>query len=246
VTFLEQHEIKRSYGSYIVGGVQPAIDPCGEAKPNEWVFAQLARAMGFRDEPFGWDTATSMRKVADALSLAGQPCDPGLAFNGDVQRYPFAGGGPVQFKDVKPLTSDGKVHLCPQALGSAPFRYQAVRNERFPLALVSASNNKMISSTLGEFNYPELWLTLHPEDAASRGISDRDEVRVFNDLGEVHCRARISDQMRDGVCGLPKGAWRRSSRNGQTSTALCPQQVNDVGGGACFNDARVQVERFPR
>ena len=25
VTFLEQHEIKRSYGSYIVGGVQPAI-----------------------------------------------------------------------------------------------------------------------------------------------------------------------------------------------------------------------------
>src|SRR5204862_752361 len=31
VTFLEQHEIKRSYGSYIVGGVQPLIDPCGEA-----------------------------------------------------------------------------------------------------------------------------------------------------------------------------------------------------------------------
>src|SRR5262249_31362440 len=46
VTFLEQHEIKRSYGSYIIGGVQPVIEPCGEAKPNEWVFAQLGRAMG--------------------------------------------------------------------------------------------------------------------------------------------------------------------------------------------------------
>jgi anaerobic selenocysteine-containing dehydrogenase len=242
VTFLEQHEIKRSYGSYIVGGVQPAIDPCGEAKPNEWVFAQLARAMGFRDEAFGWDTATSMRKVADALSLAGQPCDPTAALQGDVQRYPFPGGGPVQFKDVKPLTSDGKVHFTPPALGPAPFRYQPVRQERFPLALVSASNNKMISSTLGEFNYPELWLTLHPADAAARGISDGDEVRVFNDLGEVRCRARLSDHVRDGVCGLPKGAWRKSSRNGQTSTALCPQHVNEVGGGACFNDARVEVE----
>ena len=31
--------------------------------------------------------------------------------------------------------------------------------------------------------------------------------------------------------------------NGQTSTALCPQHINQVGGGACFNDARVQVER---
>jgi len=243
VTFLEQHEIKRSYGSYIVGGVQPAIASCGEAKPNEWVFAQLARAMGFSDEPFSWDTATSMRKVADALSLAGQPCDPAPMLKGDVQGYRFLDGGPVQFKDVKPLTADGKVHLTPHALGPTPFQYQPVTQERFPLALVSASNNKMISSTLGEFNYPELWLTLHPADAAARGISDGDGVRVFNGLGEVQCRARISDRMRDGVCGLPKGAWRSSSRNGQTSTALCPQHVNEVGGGACFNDARVQVER---
>jgi anaerobic selenocysteine-containing dehydrogenase len=245
VTFLEQHEIKRSYGSYIVGGVQPAIEACGEARPNEWVFAQLGRAMGFSDEPFGWDTATSMRQVAEALSLAGQPCVSELALKGDVQGYPFPGGGPVQFVDVKPLTPDGKVHLTPPALGLAPFLYETVSQNSFPLALISASNNKMISSTLGEFNYPELWLTLSPADAAARAISDRDEVRIFNDLGEVRCRAQISGRMREGVCGLPKGAWRNSSRNGQTSTALCPSHVNDVGGGACFNDARVQVERLP-
>jgi anaerobic selenocysteine-containing dehydrogenase len=243
VTFLEQHEIKRSYGSYIVGGVQPAIQACGEARPNEWVFAQLGRAMDFSDEPFGWDSATSMRKVAEALSLSGQPCDSTPVLNGDVQPYPFSGGGPVQFENVMPLTADGKVHLTPAALGPAPFRYQPVSRKNFPLALVSASNNKMISSTLGEFNYPELWLTLNPADAAARGISDGDEVRIFNDLGEVLCRARISDRVREGVCGLPKGAWRKSSRNAQTSTALCSQDVNDVGGGACFNDARVQVER---
>ena len=243
VTFLEQHEIKRSYGSYIVGGVQPAIEPCGETRPNEWVFARLGRALGFSDEPFTWDTATSMRKVAEALSLSGHPCDPVPALNGEVQGYRFAGGAPVQFENLKPLTPDGKAHLTPAALGSAPFQYQPVRHDGFPLALVSASNNKMISSTLGEFNYPELWLTLNPVDAAARGISDRDEVRVFNELGEVRCRAQVSDRMREGVCGLPKGAWRKSSRNGQTSTALCPQDVNDVGGGACFNDARVQVER---
>jgi len=245
VTFLEQHEIKRSYGSYIVGGVQPAIPACGEARPNEWVFARLARALGFSDEPFGWDTAASMRKVAGALSLAGQPCDSGPVLQGDVQSYPFPGGGPVQFKDVMPITPDGKVHLTPPVLLPAPFRCQPppVGDERFPLALVSASNNKMISSTLGEFNYPELWLSLHPADAAARGISDHDEVRVFNELGEVHCRARISEHLRGGVCGLPKGAWRISSRNGQTATALCPSHVNEVGGGACFNDARVQVER---
>jgi len=243
VTFLEQHEIKRSYGSYIVGGVQPAIEACGEARPNEWVFARLGRALGFSDEPFGWDTATSLRKVAEALSLSGQPCDFATVSQGGVQRYPFPGGGPVQFESVRPLTADGRIHLTPGALGSAPFQYLPVNDGRFPLALVSASNNKMISSTLGEFNYPELWLAIHPADAAARGIADGDEVRVFNDLGEVHCRARVSDRLREGVCGMPKGAWRKSSRNSQSTTALCPQHVNVVAGGACFNDARVQVER---
>jgi anaerobic selenocysteine-containing dehydrogenase len=243
VTFLEQHEIKRSYGSYIVGGVQPAIAPCGEARPNEWVFAQLGRAMGFPDEPFGWDTATCLSKVADALSLYGHPGDPEALSHGGVQNYAFPGGGPVQFESVRPQTPDGKVHLTPAALGSRPFQYLPVPDARYPLALVSASNNKMISSTLGEFNYPELVLSLHPADAAARGIADGDAVRVFNDLGEVQCVARLNDRLREGVCGLPKGAWRKSSRNGQSTTALCPQHVNIVAGGACFNDARVQVER---
>ena len=243
VTFLEQHEIKRSYGSYMVGGVQPVIEACGEARPNEWLFARLGRAMGFSDEPFGWDTATSLQKVAEAFSLQGQPCDLSATAEGGIQNYSFPGGGPVQFESLRPLTPDGKIHLAPPALGPAPFVYEPVNNDRFPLALVSASNNKMISSTLGEFNYPELRLALHPADAATRGIAEGDEVRVFNSLGEVICRAHISDRLRDGVCGLPKGAWRKSSRNGQTSTALCPQHVNAVAGGACFNDARVQVER---
>jgi hypothetical protein len=28
-----------------------------------------------------------------------------------------------------------------------------------------------------------------------------------------------------------------------TSNALVPDSLSDVGGGACFNDARVQIER---
>jgi hypothetical protein len=40
---------------------------------------------------------------------------------------------------------------------------------------------------------------------------------------------------------LPKGLWRRSTRNGVTATALVPDTLTDIGAGACFNDARVQV-----
>ena len=43
---------------------------------------------------------------------------------------------------------------------------------------------------------------------------------------------------------MPKGAWRKSSMNGKTSTALCPTHLNVVGGGACFNDARVEIAQM--
>ena len=43
---------------------------------------------------------------------------------------------------------------------------------------------------------------------------------------------------------LPKGLWRKSTWNRQTGNALVPDSLTDLGGGACFNDARVQVEKL--
>ncbi len=86
-------------------------------------------------------------------------------------------------------------------------------------------------------------VTIHTVDASEREINDGDEVRVFNDLGEVICRVAVRLSVRPGVVSMPKGAWRKSSRNGATSTALCPADVNVVAGGACFNDARVEISR---
>ena len=44
---------------------------------------------------------------------------------------------------------------------------------------------------------------------------------------------------------LPKGLWRKHTANGLTANALAPDTLTDLGGGACFNDARVQVEAAP-
>ena len=82
---------------------------------------------------------------------------------------------------------------------------------------------------------------MHADDASPRGLANGDLVRVFNDLGEVHCMLNISAAIRPGTVSLPKGLWRRSTRNGLTGTALVPDTLTDLGGGACFNDARVQV-----
>ena len=48
---------------------------------------------------------------------------------------------------------------------------------------------------------------IHPDDAASRGISDGDIIRIFNSRGACLASVRVTDGIRRGVVQLPTGAW---------------------------------------
>jgi anaerobic selenocysteine-containing dehydrogenase len=240
-TFLEHWDVRVGYGRYAVGLCRPVIEPRGEARSNIEVFGQLGRAMGFSDEAFGWTQEEAARRVLDAVQtpdgIALEPVDDGITW-----KPAFPDGSPIQFGTVFPLTPDRKVNLTPPVLGQAPYRWDPVPTGRYPLSLISPATAKTVNSTMGQYALDELYVEIHPDDALPRAITDGDRVRVFNDLGEVACSARVSDRIRSGVVLIPKGAWRASSGNGATATALCPADVNPVAGGACYNDARVEVQ----
>ena len=84
-------------------------------------------------------------------------------------------------------------------------------------------------------------LEMHPDDARARGLREGDTVRVWNDLGEVRLPLHLTDSIRPGVVCSLKGAWFRTSDNGQTVSALAPAHHADLAEGACYNDARVEV-----
>ena len=92
---------------------------------------------------------------------------------------------------------------------------------------------------------PDVRLVMHPGDAEARDVKDGDAIRIFNTLGEVRCNVTVGPWTRPGIVVLPKGLWRRSTVNGYTGSCLVPDTLTDLGGGACFNDARVQVEKCP-
>jgi anaerobic selenocysteine-containing dehydrogenase len=159
---------------------------------------------------------------------------------------PF-GGRPIQFRDVWPLTPDGKADLYPEALeAEAPaglYGYQPdPATLAFPLTLISPASERTITSTLSELPRPEVRLLMNPADAEARDLKDGDPIRVFNGLGEVRCNVQVGNWIRTGTVMLPKGLWRKHTANGCTANALAPDTLTDLGGGACFNDARVQVE----
>jgi anaerobic selenocysteine-containing dehydrogenase len=241
-TFLEGTDLRVSYGDYVAGGVRPVIPPVGEARTNMQLFGALGRQLGMIDEVFEWSDKELLQRVTGALELGGEPAGPAVA-GGERRRYKFGGRSAIQFGSVRPLTADGKIHLTPAQLGSEPYAWQAPANS-FPLAMVTAADRRLINSTFGESNIDRLAVMLHPDDADSRDVETGARVRVFNQQGEVHCHALVSSKVRPGVVWMPKGAWQRSSLNGATSTALCPDDAQVVGNAACFNDARVEIARL--
>ena len=240
-TFLEAYDFAKGYGPISLDLGRPVIDAVGEARPNADVFGDLGRRLGVLKNEEPADELDLMITV-----LNGLPERISAPLRNGAMPSPPCGAAPVQFVDVFPNTPDRKVNLFPAALdASAPiglYRYQPdPETARYPLALISPASERTISSTLAELPRPDVKLLMHPDDAQARGLEQNDVVRIFNELGEVHCPLAVTPSIRPGTVSLPKGIWRRSTRNNATGTALVPDTLTDLGGGACFNDARVQV-----
>jgi anaerobic selenocysteine-containing dehydrogenase len=242
-TFVEHYDIAKGYGPISLQLVRPVIEPTGEARPNVEVFSELAERLDLGDAEEETDT---LMRIAGRL-----PEQVGAELMERGAATPPYGGRPVQFVDVFPLTPDGKIDLFPAVLDrEAPLGLYGFQpdpaTDRYPLALISPASEKTVSSTMGELRERAAVLQMHPSDAAERGIGNNDPVRVFNDLGEVQCPVGLTSDVRRGTVSLAKGLWRKSTYNGSTSNALVPDTLTDLGGGACFNDARVQVALLGR
>lgn len=242
-TFLEHYDYARAYGALSLQLAKPVIEPVGESRANNDVFLDLVRRLGLGREDDPSDDLDAM-----LASLAGLPTAIGEELRETWTATPPHGGRPVQFVDVWPKTADGKVHLCPASLDAeAPkglYGYQPdPGSERYPFALISPSSERTVSSTLGELTRPDVVVDINPQDAGPQQIEDGDTVRLFNDQGEVQVRARVSPLVRPGTLSMPKGVWRRHTINGWTSNVLVPDTLTDLGGGACFNDARVDMRK---
>jgi anaerobic selenocysteine-containing dehydrogenase len=245
-TFLENYDVAKGYGSISLQLVRPVIDVVGEARPNPEVFGELAHRLGVSN---GHELATEAERLLHVVSRIPEAIGAPLMERGAAD--PPHGGQPVQFVDVFPRTMDGKIDLFPESLAQEPpaglYGYQPdPATAEFPLALISPASDRTISSTLGELRPRHAALQIHPADAAARGISDGEAVRVFNAIGEVQCPAALTSDLPAGTVSLPKGLWRKSTYNGLTANALAPDSLTDIGQGACFNDARVQVALLGR
>ena len=245
-TQLEHWDIHTTYGHTDVLLNRPAIAPVGEARTNTEIFRALAARMGFDDACFS-ETDEQLCRMAigdekdfEVLLQHGFASLP-------VPDAPFAQGG---FP-----TPSGRCEFFSQRLADmgqdglpdhVPNYELATEQGPYPLAMISPPARNFLNSTFVNVQSlrdieAEPVLEMHPEDAAARGIQDGAVVRVFNDRGSYHCKARLNQRARLGVVNGLGVWWRKLGLNGTNVNELTSQHLTDMGRAPVFYDCAVQV-----
>ncbi len=231
-TFVERNDILKPYDSigcfYLYQ--QQAIRPQGQTRNDFDIFAELADRVGLgssytegRDEDawLRWIAARAGIPDYDAFREAGlhwtvdpgeddpEGAEPYVAFREQVEQglpFPTPSGKIELYSERLAQRNDLLVPPIPRYLELSEGPTDPLR-ARFPLQLLSPKHKNRINSTLDNVFDDEQAVTLHPEDAASRGLRPGHPVRVWNERGEVRVPLRTSDNLMPGVAMLPSGAW---------------------------------------
>jgi len=246
-TFLEHTDLYGAYGHYYLQLARPVLLAPGETKSNVEVFQLLAKRMGLEDACL-YETEDEMIRTLlssghpnlEGITLERLEAEHFVRLNLPSPYLPFANGG---FGG-----SGGKAQLGTEGLAYAPPPESklGVEMRDYPLELISPKAHDAMNST---FSYqPGLdaetavaWL--NSVDAAERGIGNGDEVRLFNDRGEVFARAAVDGRTVPGVVAVPAVRWPKRSAGRAGVNTLITDRLTDLGGGATFYSCLIQVER---
>jgi anaerobic selenocysteine-containing dehydrogenase len=245
-TQLEHWDIHTSYGHTDVLLNRPAIAPVGGVRTNTDIFRALAARMGFDDACFAESDESLCRSAIGDEKDFEQLLEHGFA-SLPVPDAPFAQGG---FPSPSGKCEFFSQRLADQGLDGLPDHlpnYElAAPGGRYPLAMISPPARNFLNSTFVNVQSlrdieAEPVLEMHPGDAAQRGIADGAVVRVFNDRGTYHCKARVNQRARPGVVNGLGIWWRKLGLNGTNVNELTSQHLTDLGRAPVFYDCLVEV-----
>ena len=118
--------------------------------------------------------------------------------------------------------------------------------KKYPLNIVSPKSHGFLNSCYANMDNKikgqgEQFVLINASDAVSRGIKEKDKVRVFNDRGAFEGDARITDDVNNGIVVATLGYWRQL--NTGTVNCISSAEFVNMGHGPTYSDNLVQIER---
>jgi len=241
-TFMEHPDVYTSYGHHWLAHNRAELEAPGEARPNSWVFGQLARRLGVTEPSVYWTLDDLLAEVlaTDHPHLAGitperLKAEGTVRLNLPESFLPYAHGAE---------TPSGKVQLSP----APQYRpVEAVLNADYPLRLITPPAHHFLNSTYGNLanlnraEGSEPHVLIHPADAEAYGLADGEYALIESEVGQVRRRVKATEATQPGVAVVEGTWWGLSAPDGESINAVTAQTLTDLGGGSTFHNTRVRV-----
>ncbi|MFZ5899376.1 MAG: molybdopterin oxidoreductase family protein, partial [Bacillota bacterium] len=199
--------------------VRMAVPPPGDARPDWWIFSELARKMGssalsYRSPEEIWEEmrllipekfgGVSYKRLDDGSGLL-WPCPD--------ETHP---GTAVLYSNNVFITPSGKAQLRPVPLDPEQTSVGIVEkpDKNYPLVLTTGrrvyhyhtgtiTRKEWVLNQMG----PEELVEINPEDSRRRGIRNGDLVRVSTRRGSINARAWVTDRVPPGIIFMTFHFW---------------------------------------
>lgn len=247
-SYLETDDLYRAYGAYWMQWGRKAVEPAGEARSNVDVAQALAKRMGLTDAIFGLSPEDAARELFKGSTGPASKADPAKLFAGepihiahDLDGQPFkTPSGKLEFFSEQ-LAKQG----LPPMPDWVPDPVETAEAGKWPLRLLTAPGYFQAHTAFSGVGFlrnreGKPFCILHPEDATKRGLKDGDQVRVFNDRGEIGLMLKVVDEVQPGVLLVPGQRPTGEALSG-TINMLCSDRYTDMGEGATYQSTWLEV-----
>jgi ferredoxin-nitrate reductase len=226
------------------------VEPPGEALPDWQIFTRFARALGF-SIAFPYESAAQV--FAEFVQLTqGRLCDYSGVSHARLQRE-----GPLQWPCPEP-DHPGSVRLYTDQQFRTPdgkAKFHAVGHqdiveppdEDYPLVLTTGrvKDQWHTMTRTGKSRQllkhdPEIFIEIHPTDAARWAIEPEQLVKVTSRRGVAIARARLTTDIKPGTCFMPFH-WGRQGGYHQSANNLTTPAVDPLSKEPEFKACAVQV-----
>ncbi len=245
-SFLESNDLFASYFDHSLSAQVKVTEPMGDSLPNSEIFRKLAKAMNFTDPEL---YETDIEVIDHVLSHSGVgETFASLSTKGTV---PFSSEPAIQFKALKFPTSDGLIHLASskaEADGHTriPEAYAEPKPAGKKLRLLSPASGWLLNDSFGNDAKIETQLgaanvVMHPLEAKTRGLSDRQTVVLSNDTGKLTLQLKLNADVPMGVALSHKGRWPKRQADHANVNILNPGVKSDMGDSTAVHSVEVEV-----
>lgn len=232
------------YHHYVNHGPK-LVEPPGEARPDAWIWTELAKRLGFGEE-FNFTREEYLKMGLASLEEKGVTLDKIRS-----EKFAELPVNKIPWVDRKFKTPSGKYE----------FTASSISDGKIKLSL--PTETKWTNSVLAD-KYPYTLLTIHPlrsnhsqhfqlfdqtpyvkveiaeSVAVEKGLKNQDHVRVWNDRGEINGYVSVMKNAHPGTVNIDEGL---SKRFGGSVNQLTSSRESDNGLGSTLYDCLVNIEK---